>query len=67
MALLLPLAGLGKSVALILSFGLYDKKDFHDAEMVQKAAVRGAFVVAQRTQDWKPTAQVQKVWIKMQK
>jgi hypothetical protein len=67
-ALMFPLAGLGKSVALILTQGLYVGEKFrHDrAPEVRRAAIRGAFIVAMRTQEWKPaTTHEEQVYLKL--
>jgi hypothetical protein len=65
-ALMFPLAGLGKSVALILTQGLYVDERFRTAPEVRRAAIRGAFVVAMRTPQWKPaTTHEEQVYLKL--
>jgi len=65
-ALMFPLAGLGKSVALILTQGLYVNERFREAPEVRRAAIRGAFVVAMRTPQWKPaTMHEDQVYLKL--
>jgi hypothetical protein len=65
-ALMFPFAGLGKSVALILTQGLYADEKIRKFPEVRRAAIRGAFVVAMRTPQWKPAStHEERVYLKL--
>jgi len=60
LSLLLPFAGLGKSVALLVSYLLYSKDD------LGKAIARGAVMIAARSEKWEPpSTHEQLVYIKL--